>query len=362
MKKIEKTISRDLPLINMYAWHEGYTKGMKEWLGWSYSDALFYAHDGYVDIMRPPEEHLVDFKKVLLEKINSDRTWFVNEHKKFLELTKEIHAFYDTYERIIDSASTQQMSQFYSSYVNYIFKIVGPFISMIWLPIWLEKDPVLASSYTKEIELAIEARKVSEQIFPRGDLLIIAMLKNMNGVLKWDSVLSLKKILYEECINFFEKGIVPDLAVVEQRNSFIFGNHGITLVENNSIQIKNAFKSLGYEYDIVDYSGVKEIIGSVACKGKVSGIVKIIMSKDKINTISDGDILVASMTTPEYLPAMQKAAAFITDEGGVTCHAAIVARELGKPCIIGTKFATKALKNGDRVEVDAESGIVRIIT
>lgn len=67
------------------------------------------------------------------------------------------------------------------------------------------------------------------------------------------------------------------------------------------------------------------------------------------------------MTTPDYLPAMNKAAAFITDEGGVTCHAAIVAREIGKPCIIGTKFATKILKNGDMVEVDADSGVVRIM-
>jgi pyruvate,water dikinase len=58
---------------------------------------------------------------------------------------------------------------------------------------------------------------------------------------------------------------------------------------------------------------------------------------------------------------MNKASAFITDEGGITCHAAIVARELNKPCIIGTKIATKVLKDGDMVEVDAERGVVRII-
>jgi len=61
------------------------------------------------------------------------------------------------------------------------------------------------------------------------------------------------------------------------------------------------------------------------------------------------------------LPAMNKASAFITDEGGITCHAAIVARELGKPCIIGTKIATKVLKDGDEVEVNADKGIVKII-
>lgn len=64
---------------------------------------------------------------------------------------------------------------------------------------------------------------------------------------------------------------------------------------------------------------------------------------------------------PDFLPAMKKAVAFVTDEGGITCHAAIIAREMGKPCIIGTKNATRILKDGDFVEVDAENGVVKIL-
>lgn len=67
------------------------------------------------------------------------------------------------------------------------------------------------------------------------------------------------------------------------------------------------------------------------------------------------------MTTPDFVPAMKKAAAVITDEGGITCHAAIMSRELGIPCVIGTKIATKVLRDGDLVEVDAEKGVVRIL-
>lgn len=67
------------------------------------------------------------------------------------------------------------------------------------------------------------------------------------------------------------------------------------------------------------------------------------------------------MTDPSFLPVMKQAIAFITDEGGVLCHAAITARELKKPCIIGTKIATKVLKDGDLVEVDANHGIIKII-
>jgi pyruvate,water dikinase len=67
------------------------------------------------------------------------------------------------------------------------------------------------------------------------------------------------------------------------------------------------------------------------------------------------------MTRPEYVPLMRLALAIVTDEGGITCHAAIVSRELKKPCIIGTKIATQVLHDGDLVEVDADAGVVRVI-
>ena len=77
--------------------------------------------------------------------------------------------------------------------------------------------------------------------------------------------------------------------------------------------------------------------------------------------VNEGDILVALQTAPDILPAMRKAAAFVTDMGGITCHAAIVAREMKKPCIVGTKSATKIIQDGDFLEVDADKGDVRII-
>lgn len=74
-----------------------------------------------------------------------------------------------------------------------------------------------------------------------------------------------------------------------------------------------------------------------------------------------GEILVTVMTSPDFMVAAKKAAAIVTDEGGITCHAAIVSREMKIPCIIGTKIATKVLKDGDIVEVDADKGVVRKI-
>lgn len=104
-----------------------------------------------------------------------------------------------------------------------------------------------------------------------------------------------------------------------------------------------------------------EVHGSVACSGKVRGVVRVVLEQSDMEKVKVGDILVTSMTTPTMITAMNRAAAFVTDEGGITCHAAIVAREFKKPCIIGTKVATKFLEDGCQVEVDADQGIVKIL-
>lgn len=111
-----------------------------------------------------------------------------------------------------------------------------------------------------------------------------------------------------------------------------------------------------------DISGCEErFTGTVANGGIASGRVVLVFEKSQIAEVAEGDILVTPMTTPDFLPAMKKAAAFVTDEGGITCHAAIIAREMGKPCIIGTKVATEVLKSGDIVEVDADNGLIKIL-
>lgn len=111
----------------------------------------------------------------------------------------------------------------------------------------------------------------------------------------------------------------------------------------------------------------KEVVGTEGIKGRIGfpgvvrGRARVALTDVIRDEIVEGDIIVAPMTTLDFLPAMKKAIAFVTDEGGVTCHAAIVAREMKKPCIIGTKVGTKIIKDGDMIEVDANQGIVTII-
>jgi len=106
---------------------------------------------------------------------------------------------------------------------------------------------------------------------------------------------------------------------------------------------------------------VIEIQGEIASKGCGKGKVRVIVDRRLISSFQKGEVLVTTMTTPDFVPAMRKSVAIVTDEGGILCHAAIISRELGKPCIIGTEVATKILKTGDLVEVDAADGIVKIL-
>lgn len=103
----------------------------------------------------------------------------------------------------------------------------------------------------------------------------------------------------------------------------------------------------------------KQLFGQTAFAGKARGVARIINRPQDMQKMSNGDILVSVATSPSIVAAMRKAAAIVTDEGGLTCHASIVSRELEIPCVVGLKIATKVFKDGDRVEVDAGKGVVR---
>ncbi len=106
---------------------------------------------------------------------------------------------------------------------------------------------------------------------------------------------------------------------------------------------------------------VTEVKGVIAQPGNIKGIAKVVMKVSELNKVKRGDILVTYMTSPNFLPAMKLSSAFVTNEGGLTCHAAIIAREIKKPCVIGTRIATEIFKDGDLIEVDANIGLVKLI-
>lgn len=160
----------------------------------------------------------------------------------------------------------------------------------------------------------------------------------------------------DEISKFLGGGFLPSKEVLEERlRGLVLIPHGaedgLLLVGSNYVEWKNKIERI---------EGA-DIKGTPAFNGKVRGKVKIHSSFLEGEIISPGTVVVAGMTNPQLVPFLKDAVAIVTDEGGLTCHAAIIARELKKPCIIGTKIATQILKDGDMVEVDADNGIVTII-
>jgi pyruvate,water dikinase len=98
--------------------------------------------------------------------------------------------------------------------------------------------------------------------------------------------------------------------------------------------------------------------GLAASHGRAAGAVRVLQSADQGDRLLPGEILVAPMTSPDWVPTMRRAGALVTDGGGVTCHAAIVSRELGVPCVVGARNATRVLRDGEVVTVDGAQGVV----
>lgn len=101
--------------------------------------------------------------------------------------------------------------------------------------------------------------------------------------------------------------------------------------------------------------------GIAASNGVVEGVVKIVKGVKDISNFKEGDVLVAEMTEPSMVIMMNKAAAIVTDKGGITSHPAIVSRELGIPCVVAAKTATKVLKDGMKVKVDGGKGEIYLV-
>ena len=146
------------------------------------------------------------------------------------------------------------------------------------------------------------------------------------------------------------QGRIKNFLVLSQRGKgTIFLENNLAAKEYSDIKfIKENIKN-----------NVNEIKGVPAYAGQAAGRVKIINNVKELIKMKKGDILISRATSPDLLSAMKKAAAIVTDEGGITCHAAIVSRELKIPCVVGTKIATKIFKDGDKVKVDAVKGIVK---
>ena len=177
----------------------------------------------------------------------------------------------------------------------------------------------------------------------------------------------LVNLTHQELISFFHapsEFVFDEKKIERQKEYLIFFSH------DNKIEVRvpsdPSYADVKAEYGEIESKNLygktaSSFSGIGASPGKIIGKARVVFSRDQFTDFLDGEILVAPETTPAFVPLMRKAGAIVTDIGGITSHAAIVSREMKKPCIIGTKIATQVLHDGDLVEVDAEKGVVRVL-
>lgn len=336
-KEFEKEYTRDTTLLIQQSWY----------------DVVAYAFEKKCDIKNPhlpPVVHYMNDGVIEIWENKLATPWFLDTLQS--QIAKDpnfISSILDQYEKDLIgikkywAAGTITDKTVFTEYVNHVFAVMHGFIFMYYAGMD-ERTP----AETRERALHI---RENDTYFDSNDKLmrqsLIAMYPELKGVEA--------SILRNEVAN------PPERKVLEERkkNFVMLGEIEGTIATLTEYQSQHSGLHFNIEMPEMNAAVLQGQIGN---KGFAKGIVRILKRKEQIEDTQEGEIIVSAMTTPEFMPAMQKAAAFVTDEGGITCHAAIVARELGKPCIIGTKFATQILKDGDMVEVDADNGIVRIIS
>lgn len=165
-------------------------------------------------------------------------------------------------------------------------------------------------------------------------------------------------LTFPEIGNLLQNNKTVDKKIIKERRKY-----RATLLKDKKIQVYEGKKAKELIEKLLpqNHKDEKQVKGIVIYPGIVRGKVTIINSIKDRNKFKKGDILVSHDGSAELTTFLQQASAIITDEGGMICHSAIIAREMETPCIVGTKIATKVLKDGDKVEVDANKGIVKIL-
>ena len=181
---------------------------------------------------------------------------------------------------------------------------------------------------------------------------LLEVMANRMGV-EFEDFLNLTP---DEIEGFFEKGVSPSPQEIARRRE----HHAIVMLDGE-IRLISSKEEIESLREVLTRPEEGEVLkGTGVYPGEVRGSVKVVADISEIDKVRPGDILVTTMTTPEMHRAIESAAGIITDEGGITCHAAIVSRELQIPCVIGTSNATRLLHDGDVVHLDSKKGIVKL--
>lgn len=261
------------------------------------------------------------------------------------EINDETDKFYDRLGSLEHKPQfkAEDFLQLKSLYANYL---------PLFIAVNRSADYITGPSATKILQELEVVRIKTEPIYIDANTILIRKIKQLLNS-QFADLLS-----YREIEEFFSTGKFPSPAQLRARYP-VSGFYSF----NGQEHILNQEEVLRFEQLVNNTLDATTgfIKGQSAYPGYAKGKARIILNPYNVKEFAEGDILITGMTRPEFLPFMKKAGAIITDVGGILSHAAIVARELKKPCIIATQTATQSFNEGDVIEVDANQGIAKKI-
>ncbi len=353
---------RDWSVVYCQLAHGMWTIAFKKEFGWSVTDICYDWDGNKVTLYRPREEHVQGMFDFVSNLIDLDGEIINHIAGQLLGLTAELQKFVTTSTSIVPGAQLVELQDIMRELINFQNRIAPKFFIIMYLPQLLESFPEHADTYAVQARVAIETRSQVDKVF--------APLSNKLSIELCERALQLARLPLElgRFLSLSEfKGIInhpsakPSAGLqtalsARQKHFLVAGGEVFTIPIAQYIELHHWVLSMP------KITSEDVIQGSSPYKGGiVQGRVRVVQNVRDAREITPGDIVVAPMTTPEYVPYLKDVVAIITEEGGVTSHAAILSREMHIPTVVGTKIATQVLHDGDLVEVDADSGVVRVL-
>ena len=344
MKKLpqyQKLFSRDFSLPSVEAWVRGESTNPKEWttetqpfLPYIITERADDTVHFYYDL-----EGVAWIQNLLSKRARADKGFIHLIEKTVLEKLQFIRPIYEK-EEVVDLPTLAKfLKELEAGY---------PWFEAMWWFFQMDDESKVAGL---KLESLAKVRTLTDRLCNSSDTVIRKSLQKIYP--QFDSLSSVLKI--SEIIS----GNIPSRIILEERERGYFFSGNRLFTKSDKKNIEKTFK-MHFKQELAQKK-VRQLTGLPAYQGVVRGFVRRVMGHKQIHLVQEGEILISPMTIPDFVPAMKKAAAIVTDEGGMLSHAAIIAREFGKPTVVGTSIATKRLQDGDIVEVNATAGKVNLI-
>lgn len=338
-----KNWSGNWSILSCSYFGEQYTKSIAKHTGAAFEHALFVFH-GEQNFCFFEAKDLAALGKKLGERVKKDRKFaaflsrgLIRETKRFLKFVKK------NSNTKLTAKKFHQFQEIHQAYIEY------------HVPLKWTANHLPPSKFHEYFPVLEKARVFAEPVYRHYEDFLKRFDRQLTRQLHLPSN-TIRALTKNELLDFWTgRGLPTKQSLVSRyRNSALYFSKGkreiVTGPKVHAIETAIEKK----------YTKGNVLKGMPAYGGLVRAVARIIFNPRNA-AFKKGEILVTGMTRPEYLPLMKKAAGFVTDAGGILSHAAIVSREMKKPCIVGTEIATKFLKDGQLVELNATKGIVKVL-